>query len=59
MRSSYVLYFPFSETKKFRLVLYIEAESKVSAYIVFENGHTFGASKSGPCIYKLVELEHH
>ena len=40
--------------KKFRLVLYIEAESKVAAYIVFENGHTFGPSKSSPCIYRSV-----
>ena len=49
MRSSYVLYFPFSERKKkFRLVLYIEAESKVAAYIVFETGHTFDPLKSSP-----------
>ena len=40
--------------KKFRLVLYIEAESKVAAYIVFETGHTFDPSKSSPCIYRSV-----
>ena len=55
MRSSYVLYFPFIERKKkFRLVLYIEAESKVAAYIVFETGHTFDPAKSSPCIYRSV-----
>ena len=40
--------------KKFRLVLYIEAESKVAAYIVFETGHTFDLSKSSPYIYRVV-----
>ena len=40
--------------KKFRLVLYIEAESKVAAYIVFETGHTFDPSKSSPYIYRSV-----
>ena len=54
MRSSYVLYFPFNERKKFRLVLYIEAESKVAAYIVFETEHTFDPAKSSPCIYRSV-----
>ena len=49
MRSSYVLYFPFSERKKkFRPVIFKEAGSKVAAYIVFETGHTFDPSKSSP-----------
>ena len=52
MRSSYVLYFPFSERKKFRLVVYIEAESKGAAYIIFETGDTFDPSKNSPCIYR-------
>ena len=51
MRSSYVLYFPFNERKKFRLVLYIEAESIGAAYKVFEAEHTFDPAKSSPCIY--------
>ena len=40
--------------KKFRLVLYIEAESKVAAYILFETEHTFDPAKSNPCIYRSV-----
>ena len=47
-------YLPFSERKKFRLILYIEVESKVAAYIVFETGHTFDPSKSSPCIYRSM-----
>ena len=37
----------------FRLVLYIEAESKVAAYIVFETGHTFEPSMLYP-VYRSV-----
>ena len=40
--------------KKFRLVLYIEAEYKVAAYIVFETWHTFNPSTSSPCIYRSM-----
>ena len=41
--------------KKFRFVLYIEAESKVAAYIVFETGHTFGPSMLYP-VYRSVDI---
>ena len=52
--SSDVLYFPFSERKKkFRPVIYKEAESKMAAYIVFETGHTFGPSMLYP-VYRSV-----
>ena len=40
--------------KKFRLVLYIEAESKLAAYIVIETEYTFDPAKSSPCIYRPV-----
>ena len=57
MRSSYVLYFPFSERKKSLglYYIYIEAESKVATYIVFETGHTFGPSVLYP-VYRSVVL---
>ena len=42
------------EKKKFRPVIFKEAESKVAAYIVFETGHTFDPSKSSPCIYRSM-----
>ena len=40
--------------KKIRLVLYIEAKSKVAAYIVFETEHNFDPAKSSPCIYMSI-----
>ena len=42
--------------KKFKSVILIAAESKMAAYIVFQSGHTFGASVSSPCIFRSVEL---
>ena len=50
------MYFPFSERKKkFRPVIYKEAESKMAAYIVFETGQTFGPSMLYP-VYRSVDV---
>ena len=36
------------EKKRFKPVIFKEAEFKMAAYIVFETGHTFDPSKSSP-----------
>ena len=41
------------EKKRFKPVIFKEAEFKMAAYIVFETGHTFGPSMLYP-VYRLV-----
>ena len=43
------------EKKKFRPVIFKEAESKMAAYIVFETGHTFGPPMLYPVYRSVIE----
>ena len=45
--------------KKFRPVIFKEAESKMAAYIVFETGHTFDPSKKQSIVYRSVVKNDH
>ena len=45
--------------KKFRPVIFKEAESKKASYIVFETGHTFDPSKKQSIVYRSVFKNDH